>query len=87
VVDYVKYWTERKELPKTQLVGWLGCGTSKFYQWQDRYGHANEHNGQIPRDFWLEEWEKRAILDFHDRHPLEGYRRVTFRAPPEGWSA
>jgi putative transposase len=66
-------------LPKTRLIGWLGVGTSKFYTWQDRYGQANEHNGQVPRDFWLEEWEKRAILDFHDRHPLEGYRRLAFR--------
>jgi putative transposase len=79
VVDYVKHWTQRTELPKTRLIGWLGVGTSKFYTWQDRYGQANEHNGQVPRDFWLEEWEKRAILDFHDRHPLEGYRRLAFR--------
>lgn len=78
MVDYVKYWTERTELPKTRLIAWLGVGTSKFYQWQERYGLANEHNGQVPRDFWLEEWEKRAILDFHDRHPLDGYRRLTF---------
>jgi len=74
----VKRWTERTELPKTRLIGWLGVGTSKFYQWQDRYGLANEHNGQVQRDFWLEEWERRAILDFHDRHPLDGYRRLTF---------
>jgi transposase InsO family protein len=78
VVDYVKHWTQRTELPKTRLIGWLGVGTSKFYTWQDRYGQANEHNGQVPRDFWLEEWEKRAILDFHDRHSLDGYRRLTF---------
>jgi putative transposase len=78
VVDYVKRWTERTELPKTRLIGWLGVGTSKFYQWQDRYGLANEHNGQVPRDFWLEDWERRAILDFHDRHPLDGYRRLAF---------
>ena len=32
----------------------------------------------MPRDWWLEAWEKQAILDFHDRHPLEGYRRLTF---------
>jgi hypothetical protein len=76
VVEYVKRWTERTELPKTRLITWLGVGMSKFYQWQDRYGQANEHNGQIPRDFWLQEWERRAILDFHDRHPLEGYRRL-----------
>jgi transposase InsO family protein len=56
----------------------MGLGTSKFHQWCGRYGKVNEHNGQIPRDGWLEEWEKRAILDYHDRHPLEGYRRLTF---------
>ncbi len=78
MVDYVKRWTERTELPKTRLIHWLGLGTSKFYTWQDRYGQANEHNGQVPRDFWLQEWERRAILDFHDRHPLEGYRRLAF---------
>ncbi len=24
-----------------------------------RYGKANEHNGKMPRDWWLEEWENR----------------------------
>jgi transposase InsO family protein len=26
----------------------------------------------------LEDWEKRAILGFHAKHPLEGYRRLAF---------
>jgi transposase InsO family protein len=26
----------------------------------------------------LEDWEKQAILDFHDRHPLDGYRTLAF---------
>ena len=39
---------------------------------------VNEHNGWIPRDFWLEDWEKQAIIDFHLKNPLEGYRRLTF---------
>lgn len=38
----------------------------------------NEHNGWIPRDFWLQEWEKQAIFDFYREHPLEGYRRLTY---------
>jgi transposase InsO family protein len=59
-------------------LGWLELGTSKYHQWKDRYGKANEHNGQVVRDWWLEEWEKQAILDYHDRHPLEGYRRLAF---------
>jgi putative transposase len=60
------------------LLGWLGLGTSKFHDWKHRYGKVNEHNGAIPRDWWLQDWEKRAILDYYDRHPLEGYRRLTF---------
>jgi putative transposase len=32
----------------------------------------------VPRDFWIDDAEKAAIVDFHDKHPLEGYRRLTF---------
>jgi putative transposase len=32
----------------------------------------------VPRDWWLEPWEKAAILEFHADHPLEGYRRLAF---------
>jgi putative transposase len=57
---------------------WLGMATSKWHSWKDRYGKANEHNAWIPRDHWLEDAEKQAIIDFHARYPLEGYRRLTF---------
>ena len=60
------------------MLAWLGLGSSKFHDWKKRYGLANEHNGQVPRDWWLEDWEKQAILDYHDSHPLDGYRRLTF---------
>ena len=56
----------------------MQLGTSKFHQWKDRYGQANEHNGKVPRDWWLEAWEKEAIVDYYDRHPLNGYRRLAF---------
>jgi hypothetical protein len=51
---------------------------SKYYQWRNRYGKVNEHNVLIPRDHWLEQREKDAIIDFHHQFPLEGYRRLTF---------
>lgn len=57
---------------------WLQVGRSKFYPWKKRYGKANEHNGKVPRDWWLEDWEKQAIVDYYDRHPLNGYRRLAF---------
>jgi transposase InsO family protein len=57
---------------------WLGIATSKWHAWKNRYGKANEHNAWIPRDHWLEDQEKQAIINFHEKHPLEGYRRLTF---------
>jgi putative transposase len=61
-----------------RFVSWLGVAASKFHDWRQRYGLANEHNALVPRDWWLEDWEKKAILDYHAEHPLEGYRRLAF---------
>jgi len=61
-----------------QLLAWLELGSSKYHTWKKRYGKANEHNGKIPRDYWLQSWEKQAIIGYHQRNPLEGYRRLTF---------
>ena len=58
VIDYVRYWSDRTELAATKLVQWLGIGSSKYYDWRRRYGKLNEHNAWVPRDFWLEDWEK-----------------------------
>ena len=38
----------------------------------------NQHNSWIPRDHWLTEDERQAIIKFHFDHPLEGYRRLTY---------
>lgn len=78
MVDYVREKSERTELPAKRLVTWLGIGMSKFYDWQARYGKVNEHNAPVPRDHWLEAWEKEAILAFDAARPLEGYRRLTY---------
>ena len=78
VVDFVRRWSEETEISAGRFLSWLGIGASKFYDWRQRYGRVNEHNGWIPRDFWLEAWEKEAIIQFHGAHPLEGYRRLAF---------
>ena len=61
-----------------KFVDWLDIARAKFYEWRRRYGKINEHNGKIPRDHWIELWERQAIIDYFDQHPLEGYRRLTF---------
>ena len=78
VVDFVREFSVRTDLPATRIVGWLGIARGKFFDWRQRYGKANEHNALVPRDHWLEARERQAIVDYFDRHPLEGYRRLTF---------
>ncbi len=77
-MDFVKRWSDKTELPAGRLVGWLGVAPSTFHHWCGRYGKVNEHNARVPRDHWLEDGEKRAILAFERQYPLEGYRRLTF---------
>lgn len=78
VVDFIRHWSARTELAAARLVRWISISPRKFLHWRTRYGKTNEHNALIPRDHWLEDWEKKAILEFHRLHPLEGYRRITF---------
>ena len=59
-------------------MAWLGIARGKYFEWCKRYGKVNEHNALVPRDHWLLEEEKRAILAFHQKFPLEGYRRLAF---------
>jgi putative transposase len=77
-VDFVRRWSGKAEIGVGRFIPWLGVTASKFYDWRQRYGCVNEHNGWVPRDFWLEPWEKEAIIEFHLKNPLEGYRRLTF---------
>ena len=78
LVDFVRHWSERTEICYEQLLGWIELSARKFRDWRVRYGKVNEHNYLVPRDHWLEEWEKKAIIDFYYQYPLEGYRRLCF---------
>ena len=78
VMDFVNRWSDRTEVAVVRMTAWLGVRSSKFYDWRSRYGKVNEHNAWVPRDHWLEDLEKVAILDFDAQHPLEGYRRLAF---------
>ncbi len=78
IVDFIRYWSKRTKIPVVHFLFWLGLAKSKFHDWKKRYGKVNLHNSWIPRDFWLEDWEKRAIIDFFADHTTDGYRRATF---------
>ncbi len=78
MVDFVARWSSETELPASRFVRWLGIHGSKFFDWKQRYGKANEHNALVPRDHWLEQWERDAIATYAREHLLDGYRRLAF---------
>jgi transposase InsO family protein len=77
-VDFIRKWSDKTGLAIERLLQWLALSSGKYYDWLQRYGKTNQHNGWVPRDFWLVDWEKQAILDFQERYPLEGYRRLSY---------
>ena len=74
----MRHWSEQTEICYEQLLRWIGLSSRKFRDWRSRYGKVNEHNFLVPRDHWLEAWEKEAIVKFFPEYPLEGYRRLCF---------
>jgi len=48
VVDFVRCWSEKTEIGTGRFIHWLGVRASKFYDWRERYGRVNEHNGWGP---------------------------------------
>ena len=77
-MDFVRCWSNKTEIALSRFITWLAIAPSKYYDWKSRYGKVNEHNAWIPRDFWVEDWEKQVIVDFYAEHTTDGYRRVAF---------
>ncbi len=78
VIDYVRYYSDKTEIAAGDFIRRIGIGRSKYHDWKHRYGKVNEHNAWIPRDFWLTDFERQAIIDYYKDNPLEGYRRLCY---------
>lgn len=78
MVDFVRALADKTELLRERILRWVGVSRAKFVDWGHRYGKVNEHNALVPRDHWVTTDEKASIIAFHEQHPLDGYRRLTF---------
>lgn len=78
IVDFVRSWSDKTDIPVARFTPWLGISRSKYHDWLDRFGKVNEHNHWVPRDHWLTEDEIMRICTFARQNPSEGYRRLTF---------
>ena len=48
IVDFVRRWSEKTGIGTGRFIGWLDITAIKFYDWRERYGKVNEHNGWAP---------------------------------------
>ncbi len=76
IVDFTRKWSRRASLPVSRLLRWIGVDRGKYNNWVKRHQKENQHNACMPRDFWLTDRERKAILDYAQEHPENGYRRL-----------
>jgi len=47
----VRSWADKTDIPVSRFLPWIGIGTSKFHDWQHRFGKVNvvirRRNGQL----------------------------------------
>jgi hypothetical protein len=78
VVMFVQTWQSKTEHDLAQFTHWLGIGRSKYYSWVKRQGQENQPNGVQPKQSWLTESEKAAIITYYANHRQTGYRRLAY---------
>lgn len=78
VIDFSLSGVKKRCIAVKRFIGGPGIAPGNNYYRQRRYDKLNEHNILVYRDFWLEEWERQAIIFFHKRYQLDGYRRLTY---------
>jgi putative transposase len=64
--------------PISKMLKLIGLAEQKFYEWKTKYGEPFKHNGNQPKDFWLTEAEKSAIIEYAKNHFESGYRRMCY---------
>jgi transposase InsO family protein len=71
--------SRRSGISTMQLLLWADITRSKYYEWVQRRGLPNSHNGSVPRGHWIQPWERELIVQFcRGKVGLEGYRRLTY---------
>lgn len=68
----------KTNISQKQVISVIGISTSKFHSWIVKYESPINHNGKQPKNHWILDWEKAAIIKYAKAHPNEGYRRLTY---------
>lgn len=82
---YVISINQKSHLGVVELIQMVGIKKGKYYDWVDRLGEANKHNGKQPKQHWLTDKEHQAIIEYalenmslHKYSLEDGYRRIAY---------
>ena len=50
LVDFVRAWSDKCDIPVSHFLPWIGIGASKLHDWKQCFGKVNEHNAWVPRN-------------------------------------
>ena len=78
VVAYIEGMKKRSGFPLKYFLDHLQIGKSKYYSWLLRCGRVNNHNGLMPRYFWINLEERSVIITYCRDKISEGYRRLSY---------
>lgn len=78
VVTFVQHWQSKTGYQLSWFIQRLGISRSKYYSWLNRQGQPNQHNALVPKQHWLTETEKEAIVSYIANHCEIGYRRLSY---------
>ncbi len=78
VVAFAQKWQSQTDYKLKWFIERLGISRSKYYTWLKRQGQQNQHNAPLPKQHWLTETEKEAIVTYFTSHSEIGYRRLSY---------
>lgn len=84
-MNYCTHIAAESQLNTGVLIEKLGISRSKFFDWRQRLGIANNHNGAIPKAHWTTPEETQAVINYARKHMSgnafylkDGYRRIAY---------
>lgn len=77
-MEFIEHVVEHSSMSRKKVLKFIGLSRSRFYNWCQRKGMANRHNGKIPKKHWLLEEEVQAIVNYCRQQLEKGYRRLTY---------
>ncbi|MBD3225430.1 MAG: DDE-type integrase/transposase/recombinase, partial [Caldithrix sp.] len=78
ILEFIEMVSMKSRYNKKQLLRLLAMPKSRYYDWIQRQGQPNQHNGLMPKAHWLLPLERAAILNYCKDKMDEGYRRLTY---------